>query len=280
MEFLYLTTGFLGEKARETQAEMYYVNLALFILFILAEVWCLISTIKLFSVRAALHGVSVLALYICLHMMLSLRIFYCLGIFAFSYTRPQVGYIENFSILAKDLFVAILSWRLMEIVSSLDESRKCIDRVIKFLLAIIILHTLVFLVLYVLWVVGKLSVSTLGTYCTSTEILFAIIYVYACVETMRFWRNSNIESGLTGYLKWLFGVMIYMVLVLIIRVIANVLEASKTDMRMNGYAYYKMMLYILVEFVPCVIMSICLYMMTKDFEHQSESITEKYSDEF
>lgn len=280
MESLYLTGMLLAREVRETPAEMRNVNLVLFILFVLAEVWCLASTIKLFSVRAALHGISVLALYICLHMMLSLRIFYCLGIFAFAYARSEVGYIENLSILAKDLFVAILSWRLMEIVSSLDESRKCISKVIKILLTMVVIHTLVFLVLYVLWVVKVINISSLGTYCTSTEILFAIIYVYSCVETIRFWRNSNIESGLTGYLKWLFGVMIYMVFVLIIRVVGNILEANKIDARMAGYAYYRMMLYLLVEFVPCVIMSICLYMMAKDFEHHSEGIVEKYSDDF
>lgn len=267
-------SGVLAGEIKENPTQLRILNLVVFILFVLAEAWCVISTYKVFKVKVALLGISMLAIFICLHMMFVLRIFYCFGIFAFSYDRSQVGYIENLAVLSKDLFIAILTWRLMEVVCSLDDSKTFLVKVINVLGVIMVIHIVVFITLLSLWASSIIETKNLGTYCTVIEAVFCLIYIYACVEVIRFWRGSNIKSGLTGYLRWLFIVMLYMILVIAIRVMANILESTEEDIKFEFYTIYRVILHIFTELIPSGIMCICLYVMADDFDSSDDASLE------
>eukprot|EP00826_Nyctotherus_ovalis_P057194 TRINITY_DN7812_c0_g1_i2.p1 TRINITY_DN7812_c0_g1~~TRINITY_DN7812_c0_g1_i2.p1 ORF type:complete len:300 (-),score=35.00 TRINITY_DN7812_c0_g1_i2:61-960(-) len=274
-----LTSKGLSEVSEGITREMKIVNLCVFLLVLGTEVWCTVSTVKVFKTRSALRGSSLLALYICLHMMLILRLFYCLGLLAMEFSRSDMEYIENLAILAKDLFIAILAWRLMEVIYSFNDSKKCLVKVINVLLWVIIVHIIAYLTLYSLWFTKIISNNNLSIYCSISECVFGIIYIYACIETIRFWKGSNIASGLTGYLRWLFIVMFYMIFALGLRVAINVLEVLKMEKRTEWFYYCKMELVVLVELIPCTMMSVCLYIMAKDFENSEEGLHEAYNDE-
>lgn len=278
MESSYMSKVFTGNASAEDPNELRFSSLVVFILFILAEAWCVFSTVKVFKVRAALIGISMLAIFLCLHMMFVLRIFYCLGILACNYDRSQISCIENLAVLSKDLFIAILAWRLMEVVYSLDDSKKFLIKLINVLRVIMVVHIVIFSVLLLLWLTDVASTKTFGTYCSLIEVVFALIYIFSCVEVIRFWRGSNIKSGLSGYLRWLFIIMIYMIFVLVIRVMANVLEICEFE-DFEFFTIYKMFIYILIELVPGSIMCICLYIMAGDFDSSNDTLFEAYTDE-
>jgi len=261
----------------EDLEEVKIVNLILFILLLLSEVWCLVSTIKVFSIKAALSGISLLAIYICLHMTFILRIFYCFGRFALEYERSDIESIDNFSILAKDSFVGILAWRLMEVVYSLDKRKEYLIKLINILLVLIILHILTYLIIYILWFTGVIGIVFLGTYCYSSEIVLALIYIYTSAQVVRSWRDNKIE--LTGYLRWVFIIMIYMIFALIVRVVANILEEKDLNNYIMRFTIYKMIMILLIEIIPCNVMCVCLYMVAKDFDSSNEAVAEFHTDE-
>ena len=192
-----LLFSFLSEITREEpyfpeedKTEVCTINLILFILFLLGEAWCIITTIKVFSVPKALKGYSLFVLFISMHMTFIIRIFYCFGMFALDFGPEESLHVENISLFGKDLFMAIFALRLMETVCSFDNSRKCFAKVTRILPVIIICHTVLFFICFSLFLFGIIEWWIFRSYCISSEVIIAIAYVYALVETIRFWRTN------------------------------------------------------------------------------------------
>jgi len=278
-----LLFSFLSEITRERpnfsedKAEIFTVNLILFILFLLGEAWCIITTIKVFSVPEALKGYSLLVLFICLHMILIVRIFYCVGMFALRFERGQSVHVENISLFGKDLFIEIFALRLMEAVYSFDDSRKCLAKVTKILVVIIICHAVLYFIFFSLLLSEVIELPILGSYCILSEVIIGIVYVYACVEAIRFWKTNLSQSKLTGYLGLLFAIMICMIIVILIRMSANTIESEIIQMSKLNFTYFKMIVQITAELIPSSIMCVSLYVMAKEIEESRDKLKEPYT---
>eukprot|EP00826_Nyctotherus_ovalis_P059896 TRINITY_DN8370_c0_g1_i4.p1 TRINITY_DN8370_c0_g1~~TRINITY_DN8370_c0_g1_i4.p1 ORF type:complete len:304 (-),score=-6.00 TRINITY_DN8370_c0_g1_i4:163-1053(-) len=257
-------------------------NLVLFVLFALSEVWCLLSNIKACKVRVILREISVCLLYICMHWIMIIRCHYCLGIYLFPENQTQLYSIESINILAKDLFVLVLAWRAMEIMYSLDDSRKYLMKFRFALIIIALAHFIAFTIVYIWRIKGwpnnlELKLSTI--YLIASGSIFSIIYIYTCIETIRFWRQRNMKGKLVGYLKLLFGIMIYMILALLLRLFLNISFCiNKFNIPSKIFLFYSAIVGIVIEAIPCVLMSLCLYMMAKESEQPNEEQGESLSD--
>ena len=262
---------------KEDKTEVYIINLILFILFLLAEGWCIITTIKVFSVPKALKEYSLLVVFICLHMILIIRIFYYFGMFVLDFKREETEHVDNISVFGKDLFMAIFAFILMEVVHSFDNSKKYLVKVGRILAVIIICHAVLYFIFFSLLLSEVIELPILGSYCILSEVIIGIVYVYACVEAIRFWKTNLSQSKLTGYLGLLFAIMICMIIVILIRMSANTIESEIIQMSKLNFTYFKMIVQITAELIPSSIMCVSLYVMAKEIEESRDKLKEPYT---
>lgn len=253
------------------------INIVLFILFLLAEIWCIISTRKAIKVKGVFSGIPIFLLYLCMHWMLILRAFYCLGLVTFDNKRKTMEYLEDIALLGKDTFVLVLGWKSIEIMYSLDDSMQYLTKLIKVLIVMAIAHAVLFIALYIV----NLSIQKnyITMYFCGSETLFLMIYAYICITTIRFWRSRGIGNKLTGYLKLLFVTMLYMILTLLARITINIASIASAYFDINKVmTYCQAAVHFVVEFVPCVLMSLCLYMMAVEAEGYDDPLTDSVID--
>lgn len=270
-------------KISKPEAISYMVHI---VLFILAEIFCIISNIKCFAKREFRSEIPLIIVYVSLHLLLILStMFFIFTVFNFenATVRSVIGY---FVLLPKDIFILTLTWRILDTVAEWDEDDTSLRIAIKLVWVILIGHVIgfvcIFCVGYETFIKGKEDYERAGIYCSLAIGVISILYIFACVKAIRFWKNTSDEKP-AGYLKWLFITMLYMILSLAIRIIINIgqvtnLQNSIKEINIIFYLIYISTMFTTTNLIPPILMSYCLLVMASEYTSQNATNSEDLND--
>ena len=257
------------------------VHLVSLILFAIAELFCIILTIKCFAVERFRREPPFIAIYISFHMLListALTRLYDLNVHYSEYLL----YVNSFcSVLSKDFIVLIFTNRILSALLNRANKNKVQGILIKIIWILIPLHFIITAVMVIASIEGEIDETILSTYIMIAESIFAILYFYSCWKILPHFRNAE-KLGTSEYLRWLLINIIYMIFAIQIRIFNNasmhfkLYEIIKEKSEL-GLSLFLMGINVSTGLVPPLLLSLCLLKLPKEEMSDEDSLKQSFT---
>jgi len=255
--------------------EIQIFNLVVAIVYLLTEVFCLVATVKCFSIPKFRTGLALIPIFLCFHIVLIINSLILLNKF-YEFIEQEVFEIFNCtSAIGKDLFLLFFTSRILGVVGGWEKNNKLPNIIKVFIWILIPLHLGTSIVVKILTNVRKLSI-----YLGTMGLFIALLYGYTCIKILPHFRNKHIHSN-NGYLRWLLITIIYMIFACEVKIFYNISEfLGLSDKLQAKDDLFREILYkctgFITTLIPIILMTYCLF----KFASISNSETEEELDEY
>ena len=261
----------MGSDANTLPTSLTIVNIILFFGFFFSEVFGVISSFKYFQAASYKKQISLIVFCVSTHLLFILRIIFCINGWIIDSNKDWGLPIEKITIIPKDAFILTLGWRILEAVTAWDSLNKNAEKLIIVLKYTLYVHTGLSIIFITIWIIDDdRRYYFFEIYFGVVELFIEVIYIYACVKSITFWRKTNNDVKISGYLRWLFILMIYMIPVVVIRICLNIADSFKFQRDFEtssdkGYAAYRFFFMLLIEMIPGNLINLTLYKMINEY---------------
>ena len=241
------------------------------VFYVSAEIWCIISMIRVFRDSSNLKNIPLVLFFLTLHLILIFRVLTD-AIYAYD-LLPNELYLKLYGVVlwAKDCMTAFLITRILEAVRMQNEDQKARNIIIGIYIGLGIHIALFFPFTFLTAFQGPPK----SLYSPVIQAILLVLFIYSYYLFHQVWSRMDEESKKSRIMFWLMVLIIYAMIFFAIRVIHNVLVfANIIELMRENYplavAIYLRLNFGLSEVVPCALISTFLYILAVETQEEEQ----------
>jgi len=266
----------LGSSPTEESLPTYkiIVNSIMIAIYAIVEVWCIYAMLLTFKSKERLQDLSLVLFYTTFHLTLTIRVINYIGDTYCTYSHALTAIVRYSIVLSKDMLAATLTARILEAVKSVKYS-SANDKLIKGLYCLMLVHTIAIVVMLLVNNVKIDIQKYISSYIYAVEVIILGLYIWSFIAFLMMREIIDKEARDSPIMKWLFILVLYMMMQFIFRLVNNILYATKLLDKIDNdnhevYFAYSTALNIISEVIACTLMAVYLYTITKEDTEQEK----------
>ncbi len=237
--------------------------------YLVAELWCMFSTFYALMFRDRKVPLTLAAIFTQLSTHMSLIFgLVCSGGEGAEMDPPQLTYIcEYIAVLSKDVMAAAATCQLFDLIQERRPDYFGISRASRIFVGMLSVHATIFGLLTALVCLDVMKMDTVGLERSLMELGLSAGFVYSLFMFMRM-RTSLNEDEITGEIRWMFRLQLFLVAVYVIRtgyellLGAGVME-SLEDESEDAFAAVKLLVTLVTQILTSAVVSLCGFFLAR-----------------
>ena len=272
MDSLWLGSDYAGAPTEDDERNEQITFGVIAVFFLVAELWCIFSTVRAFKNPEQRYDLSLVLFYISLHFSLLPRTLFLCKEWGIDYPYYLERYLDNVTVISKDMFEIMFICRMLEALIVANNSD---DKILKAVHIFLYTHMLLFFTFLLLYCSRATTVSALAMYCAVTQFMIITLIIFVFVKFIFFWRGLDDDSKWSALMKWILFLVTYMIIILVFRIAINIGEFFDliTNLAKNNYTgkiVFRTFTFFFIELIPSVMINTYLYKLQAQAEEPSE----------